>query len=223
MSDEKRCCANTRQHVQQEVLHLAAGQGVERTEWFIEQQDPWLDHQSSGYHDPLLHAAGQLIDAMFLEALQPGDVERFVDATALLVFAQITANSEAEGDIAENVKPRVKHRVLKGQDALLAGPRHLAAIKGDAALGRVDEACREVEKRALAAATRTDNGKDHAIGHVESVRTEGMGQRPVARCPVCHRHAFDSNHLPVILRIATILAPHSTICTDPHRAVGRLQ
>ena len=61
VSDEKRCCANTRQHVQQEVLHLAAGQGVERTEWFIEQQDPWLDHQSSGYRDPLLHAAGQLI------------------------------------------------------------------------------------------------------------------------------------------------------------------
>ena len=58
---------------------------------------------------------------MFLEALQPGDVERFVEPTTLLVFAQITANSEAKGTCV-NVKPRVKHRVLKGQDALLAGP-----------------------------------------------------------------------------------------------------
>ena len=64
--------------LQDQLLRLFAGQRVQRAERFVHQQDLRVAGQRAGNAHALLHAARQLVDRRFLEAVKPQKPDEFV-------------------------------------------------------------------------------------------------------------------------------------------------
>ena len=164
---------------QQFRLHDVAGLRIERRERLVHQQHVRVRHQRARQTDPLLHAAGQLVRVMVLEAGQPDHVDEPLAGFAPCV-ALHAPQLEAELDVAHHRPPRQQTELLEHHGAVLAGSgdgiavdRHLARV------GR-DQPEQDVEERALAAARRTDDGNELAFLD-DDVETVERGDRCAVR------------------------------------------
>ena len=74
------------------------------------------------------------------------------------------AQLEAEGDVAQHVGPRQQREILEHERALGAGAVDRLAFDQDLAGIARDQAGDDLEQRGLAAAARTEQGRELALG-----------------------------------------------------------
>ena len=72
--------------------------GVERAEWFVEQQHPRSEHQRPGERDPLLLSTRQLVRLAIGELAEANQFERLTDAAAAFVLGAVL-EAEPEADV----------------------------------------------------------------------------------------------------------------------------
>ncbi|MNP77323.1 hypothetical protein D3C76_1747290 [compost metagenome] len=78
MGDKHHGGADARPDVQQQLLHVQTGQGIEGAKGLVHEQQPWPIDQHPGDFHPLLHATGELIRPALGEVLQAHQGEDFV-------------------------------------------------------------------------------------------------------------------------------------------------
>ncbi|MCY1427207.1 hypothetical protein D9M71_430430 [compost metagenome] len=140
-------------HLQQKLLHLFAGKGIEGAERFVHQQHPRVGRQRPGQAHALLLATGQLPDAPFAKAVEV-DQGQHLAGLGFTLRSRYPGQFQAEGDVAQHVLPGQQGVVLEHHAALGAGALDRHAVQGDAPAAGGDEAGDQVEQRGLAAAGR---------------------------------------------------------------------
>lgn len=93
----------------QQPVHADAGQGVQRAERLVRQEQFRVAHQGAGQGGTLLFAAGQLVGPGTLPALQAdlgeGPYSAFADAGSV----------QSEGDVVQDPQPGQQAGVLEGE------------------------------------------------------------------------------------------------------------
>jgi len=146
------------------ALHADAQVGVEGAQRLVEQQDLRFGDESARNGDALLLAAGKLADPAIEELAELHQLGDLVDL-GLDRRLVVTAERQAEGDVAANVEMGKQREVLPHQPgaALVHRQRRdvLAAQQKPAARHRF-QAGDDAQKRGLAAAARPHDGDELA-------------------------------------------------------------
>ena len=143
--------------VEQLLLQLGAGLGVQGAEGLIHQQHLGVDGIGPGDGHALLHAAGELLGIGLGEALQIHHLQILVgDLLGLLVA--LALELEAELHVLLHGEPGEQGVLLEHDAAVGAGALHGLAVHQHLALGGALQAADDVEQGGLAAA----GGAHHA-------------------------------------------------------------
>ena len=167
--------------VQEQVLHLHPGQGVQRAERLVEQQDAGVAGQGPGQRGALGHAAGDLAGPVLGEAVQAHELQQLGHLG--LAFLGAAARGQADGDVGLQRVPRQQPRFLEREGAAGIDAVDRRAVDEDGAgAGGVQARCC-AQERGLAAAARAQDGEDLAGGDVEGRRRAGRcgRRRPVPK------------------------------------------
>ena len=97
------------------VLHILTQPQIQCAQRFVQKQDLRTVHQRAGNGHTLLLAAGQLVDAAAVEALQADHLQHFGDTLPYLVLRHF-GDAQAEGDVFKHIQMReqrifLEHRV----------------------------------------------------------------------------------------------------------------
>jgi hypothetical protein len=144
------------------ILHAHAGEGIQGTQGFIEQQNARVIDQRAGEGDSLGHAAGELVRISGGEGVQADEAEEIIHFVAA-AMEQATSD-EAGFDIAADSEPREEIGILEDQAALGARAIDRLGVDEELAGGWAIEAGYEAEERGFTAATRADKGDQLAFG-----------------------------------------------------------
>src|SRR6516162_10266573 len=115
MSDEQHRGATILPQAQHFVLHPHAGEGIERTEGFIEQKNFRMINQCASKRDALGHAAGEMMRIRIGKCFEADESHKFRHLRSL--FMQDSARNEAGFNVAANRKPREQIWILKNEAA----------------------------------------------------------------------------------------------------------
>jgi hypothetical protein len=115
------------------ILQIGAGEGVQRRERLVEQQDFGPRHQRAGDGDALRLAAGQFTRPDIGFVGKTDAVER--TRNALRSF-RLRPSAQTEADIAGDFQPRQKSRLLKDDADLLVRRGNALAVEHDRAFRR---------------------------------------------------------------------------------------
>src|SRR5712692_10724342 len=159
------------QHIEQQILHIRTGLGVERPEWLVHQQKLRLDGIGTRDREPLPHPAGQMLGIGAGEIRQTHQREIVLaDLLPLRSRNMIGLELQTEGDVFLDGQPGKNTVFLKDHAAFGTWPVHGSSIEQDLAFGRLLKAGQHIHHRGLAAAGRTNYGNELAIvdivGHV---------------------------------------------------------
>ena len=166
---------------QQLDLHQVAGLRVERRERLVHQQHVGIGGERAGEADALLHAAGQLVREMALEAGEPDHLDqRLRDLAPRL--ARHALELEAELDVVLHGAPGQQPELLEHHRAVGAGPGDRLAVHADVAGVRLDQPEQDIEEGALAAAGGADDRQELALADVD-VEVLQRAHRPAVRRP----------------------------------------
>src|SRR5829696_1244222 len=105
--------------IQEEVLHVAPNQRVERRERLVHEQYLLLGRKGPRETHPLLHAAGELCYELVALALEADHVEGLLRALPAL-FGGDALNLESEGDVVQHGPVWQEPEVLEDHPYLLA-------------------------------------------------------------------------------------------------------
>ena len=178
--DEEHRLAARRPDAQQLVLHLDAGDLVERAERLVHQQDLRILRERARDRDALLHAAGELGRIPVAVAGEP-DERQELGRLAPARGGVEAAAARAELDVADRGEPG-KERLPLEHDALAApGPGDRRAVDEHLARARLHQPGDDVEERRLAAAAAADQGDELVLGdrEVDAVQHRRAGGRRV--------------------------------------------
>lgn len=105
MGNQEHRLGGTLPHLQEQLLHLLAGEGIQCAEGFIHQQHPRVGGQRTSQAHTLLLPTGQLPDT---PAAKPGKVNQGEHFAGLLFPLRTwhTGQFQAEGNVAQHVLPR---------------------------------------------------------------------------------------------------------------------
>ena len=103
--------ADLMNHLLQPAPQLLTDLGVDRGERLVQKQEPRFRSQSSGKGNPLPLSPGQLVRITLLQAVQAGERNQFLHASAHLVLRRFLY-IQAEGDI-------VLHRHIAEEGVIL--------------------------------------------------------------------------------------------------------
>ena len=97
------------------VLHILAQTQIQRAQRLVQKQYLRTVHQCAGDGHPLLLAAGQLVDAAAVKALQADHLQHFGDTLPYLLLRHF-GDAQAEGDVFKHIQMReqrifLEHRV----------------------------------------------------------------------------------------------------------------
>ena len=148
--------------MQQQLLHLFTGEGIQGAEGFVHQQYARVGRQRTRQADALLLATGELPDAAVVETGQVHQREHFTRPHVALRLGH-AGKFQAESHIGQHVLPGQQGIVLEHHAALGAGAFDRHAIEGDTPGRRFDEAGNQVQQRGLAAAGRAQ-GDQQLLG-----------------------------------------------------------
>ncbi|MCY1506554.1 hypothetical protein D9M68_408060 [compost metagenome] len=179
MGDEEHRFCGASPDLQQQFLHLLAGEGVQRAEGFVHQQHARVGGQGAGDADALLLPAGEFPDAAFVEAGEVNQGEHLAGA-GFTLGTRPACQFQAEGDIAQHVLPGQQGVVLEHHATLGAGAVDGYAVEADAPGAGSDEAGDEVEQGGLATAGRAEGHQQLAGAEVEG----DVGQYRLGRAGV---------------------------------------
>ncbi|MNM93028.1 hypothetical protein D3C81_1053890 [compost metagenome] len=141
--------------LQQQLLHLLAGEGVEGAEGFVHQQHARVGSERAGQADTLLLAARELPDAALFKTAKIDQCEHFPGASFAFVPGN-TGQLQAEADVGQHVLPGQQRVVLEHHAALGARAFDRHAVEGDAPGAGFDETGNQVQQRSLATAGRAE-------------------------------------------------------------------
>ena len=153
------------------VLHVAPDQGIERAEGLVEQQHLGIERERAGEADALLHASGELVGVLVLEAGQSDELDHLLCTRGPLRLGH-ALDLETERDVLDDAAVREQAEVLEdhrdgaaaqrtqlvgvGARDVAAGDRHLPG-------GRLDQAHEGAHERRLARARETHHD-EHLAG-----------------------------------------------------------
>jgi hypothetical protein len=143
---------------------VVAGQGVERAEWFVEQQHGRAADQRPRQGRALSHAARQLARPAIGELRQANPFQRLLDAGVLLGFGQV---ADAERHVPADRQPRHQARFLEDEPDFLAWAADGFAVQHDGARRGRFQTGDQAKQRAFAAAAAADDADDLAGPNVE--------------------------------------------------------
>ena len=171
--------ARSAQTSEQPLLHVGAGEGVERAERLVEQQQRAAGEDGAQEGDPLPHAAGEL---------RPGRPPRSRPGRSGPSSARARAWASGRGTPCDVQRQHgvVEERPPGQQQVALRHVADEAGAAGDVGGRRADaagvgpvEAGDEAEERALAAAGRTDERDEGARrGRPDDTSTSTGSRRP---------------------------------------------
>ena len=141
-------------------LHFLAQLQVKGTQRLVQKQDAGLVDKTAGDGNALLLAAGQLVDAAALKALQADGLKHFQHLGADFILCHFF-QAQSEGDVLEHVQVReqrilLEHRVYRPLVRWHVGD--VLAIKKDIARFRGDKTSNHTQGRRLAAAGGAEEG-----------------------------------------------------------------
>ena len=134
MGDEGDGLAGLHPDLLDEEVHLVAGEGVERAERLVHQQDRRVDGEAADDRGALLHAAGQFARILVVEAGQPDAVEELVDPLAI---GPLAFQFEGKLDVLLERPPRQQIRILEDHRDLRMRPGDGLAVDRDPAAGQL--------------------------------------------------------------------------------------
>ena len=149
--------------------HLLAGEGVERCQGLVHEQDARVAGQRAGDGRPLAHAARQVTRQAPLEALdtdQPAQLARLLPPLA----SGHAAQPQRQGDVVLDRRPGEQVAILEDDAELVdGGPVPLAAVPegtshdADDPAARSEQAAHDPQQGRLAASGRAQD-HDHLAG-----------------------------------------------------------
>ena len=101
------------------ILHAHAREGIESTQWLIEQQHARMIHQGPRQGNPLRHASGKLVRECVGERFEADQAHKVIDVVSL--FAKHIARGQSRFDISPNGQPGKEIGILEDQPALGTG------------------------------------------------------------------------------------------------------
>ncbi len=143
-----------------QLLHLDAGQRVQRAQRFVQQQQARLVDQRTGQGHALLLAAGQRCRP-FPGAV--GQAHRFQGVQGL----GPPVAGKAEADVVDHPFPGQQARVLEHQPGILAGLGQRGRAGQQLAPAGLVESGQQAQQGALAAAAAADHGDELAGGDAQ--------------------------------------------------------
>ena len=169
MGDEHHGLALIRplHELQQLFLQDFAGLRVERGERLVHQQDRRVHGERAHEADALLHAAGELIGVMALEAGEADEIEIVRDAL-LDLCARRAGHRQPERGVVVDGLPRQQAEMLKHHgDAVRRTPGDRLAVDEDLTAAQIGEPRDAAQQRGLAATRRPDHAHDLVAPHLE--------------------------------------------------------
>jgi len=157
VGDEQHGGLGFRSHAEQEILHLHAGELIERAERLVHQQELRAVDQGAAQRNPLLHATGELRRIGRLEPLQAHDGKQLHGALARCSSA-LAADFHREQHVFEHRAPRHQIALLKRDTEIRLRLGDSPAVDLDNAAGGADETAGYPEEGRLAAAARPEQG-----------------------------------------------------------------
>src|SRR4051812_37463949 len=118
MSNKQHGGAPRLPKVQHFILHTHTGKGIERSEWFVEQEYFGMVNHRPRECDPLGHAPREMVRKGISKRFQTYQAHEFIHLIAFLF--QHTARDESGFDVAPDSEPGKKIRVLKNKTSLCA-------------------------------------------------------------------------------------------------------
>jgi hypothetical protein len=151
--------------------------GIERRERLVHQEDRRIGGEGAREADALLHAAGQLRDALFGPVAEVDDAEDLARAAEAL-GAGLAGEFEAEGDVLDHAAPGQERELLEhhrhraaAQRAQIAGAQLATSVTPrrrahqHPAARHLVEAVDRAQQRGLARAGEAHQHRDLALGH----------------------------------------------------------
>ncbi len=166
MGDHDHRVAEPAVDLHHRILQMGAGQGVERAERLVEQQDLRLHGQRPGNADALLHAAGDFRRALVLGMGHLHEVEIVHDPVVPFgAWSSLPAEDLVDGeiDVVVDGQPGQQRVVLEDDGAFRAGCIDLVVFEQDGAGGDPRQAGDQVEQGRLAAAGMADDRDELAL------------------------------------------------------------
>ena len=187
VGDHERGLPGVADQAQHLVLQGAAGEGVERAEGLVHQEEGGLDGQGAGDADALLHAARELGRLAVGGVAQADEVEHLVGVVLDLGAGPVlVAAADGEGDVALGGEPGEQGVGLEDDGAVERRAGDLVAVHDDDAGVRRLEAGEDVEDGGLAAAGVADEGDELAALDAEpDVAEDDAGCRSRGGCLRC--------------------------------------
>ena len=181
-------------------LHLAADQRIERRKRLVEEPDFGLDRQRAGNAHPLLLAAGKFARIMVFAAVEADELDHLLRALCLLRLGD-ALDHQREGDIFEDGQMRQQGEMLEHHAHLVAADldelgfaclQQVAAVEGDSAIGRLDQARQASHQRRLARSRQAHDDEDLALMDIDIGAAHRADQlclgQGLRRCsPLCRR------------------------------------
>ena len=162
MGDEENGLLRLQGDLDEFFLHGLARLRVERGKGLIHEQQLRVHHECASQIDALLHATGQFVRKMLLEADEPDHVDEIHRPVARFAPGP-TLTFEPVHHIAQNRAPGQQRSILKYDRAIGAGLRDPRAIDDDLARRRTQQSVDDGQERRLAAARRTDDRHELAL------------------------------------------------------------
>src|SRR5262249_15351773 len=131
------------------------------------QEKKRIDRQSTRNAHALAHTAGKLTGITGLKAGQAYKPDIMFDQTDLLGFSQPLA-TQAVAHVLNNRIPGKQRIFLKHDGTFPTRPRYPCGINAGLAARRLLEPGKNVEQCSLAAAARTNDGKEFVVLNVEA-------------------------------------------------------
>ena len=168
VGDQQRRLVRRFERLRQVVLQHHARLCIDRRERLVEQENVRIDRKRARQRHPLAHAARQLMRVMPGEFGQL-EVRQQSRGAAFALGYRHALNFDAEHDVLGNGAPRQQQIFLQHEGDLRIGACDSLAVDEGGAVARRGQPRADIEKRALAAATRADqrhhlfvvNGKAH--------------------------------------------------------------
>ena len=149
--------------------HEVAELRVERAERLVHEEGHRPADDGAAERDALAVAAGEAGDGLVEQIVDPKEARRLLDALANLGLAHALA-LEREADVLAHVHVRVEGEELEDEGDVAGGGAvegDVLAAEQDAARGRQLEPGDHAERRRLAAAGRTEQHQELAVGDGE--------------------------------------------------------
>src|SRR5438128_1883969 len=201
MGDKEHRGAASLPETQHFILHTHAGKGVERAEWFVEQEHFGMVNHRPRERDALGHASREMMRKGISKRFQTHQAHEFIDLTAFLF--QHTARDEAGFDVASHGEPRKKIRILKDKAPLCAWRGDWLVAYQKLALGRKSKAGDETQKSGLTTTAGTNDRYElpsrdeerHLVQSQSAHRCAVNRSKVFARAPDAQRRSFDRSGL----------------------------